>query len=127
SQKELGLFLMYCHGKEFEEISDETGIPLDIIAVTALSYDWKTKASEIRKYRNGEKIGEIARDMIETLLMATYVSMKKELAEVIAGRKDASEVWMIPKNIPGLEKLMKMVMETSKPAGVEPPKNGTVI
>ncbi|MEM4379364.1 MAG: hypothetical protein QXL01_01575 [Thermoplasmatales archaeon] len=132
SDKETGLFLLYAMGESLDSIAEQTNIPKDIIALTAVTYDWETKCLEIKKYRNGDKIGEMQKDLVNTLLAATYVTIKRELALVIAGKKDPYEVLLIPKKIEGLEKLMNMVAEINSP-GATAAKNtaqkagGTVV
>jgi len=130
AEKEAGLFLMYCMGDELDTIAEQTALPRDVVALTALTYDWQTKAQEIKKYRNGEKVGELQKDLINTILIATYASIKRELALVIAGKKEAYEVPLIPRKIEGLEKLMKMVSEINNlvtPALPSPGNGGTII
>lgn len=113
--REPGLFLMYVMGESLESIAQQTQIPSDIIALTAIKYDWENKALVVQKYRNEDKIGEMQKDLVNTLLAATYVTIKQELALVIAGKKDPYEVLLIPKKIEGLEKLMNLVSEINNP------------
>lgn len=128
SDREVGLFLMYCCGDEIDSIAEQTQLPRDVIALTALTYDWHTKALELRKYRNGDKIADLQKDLVNTLLIATYASIKQDLALVIAGKKEAHEVGLIPRKIDGLEKLLNMVSEINNPNGKVPAnKGGTVV
>lgn len=127
AEKEVGLFLLYAMGDSIDSIAEQTSLPKDVVALTAATYDWDTKCIEIKKYRNGEKIDEIQKDLINTLLMATYVSMKRELALVIAGKKDPGEVLMIPKKIDGLKSLIDLVNSVNDPDKVKIASGGTIV
>jgi hypothetical protein len=115
SEKETGLFLMYAMGDSLELIAEQTNIPKDVVALTALTYDWDTKVQDVRKFRNSDKVNEIQRELVNTLLLATYASVKKDLALVIAGKKEAREVALIPKTIDKLSQLMTLVSDINNP------------
>jgi hypothetical protein len=127
SEKETGLFLLYAMGDSIESIAEQTSLPKDVVALTAATYDWEAKCLEIKKYRSGDKLDEIQKDLINTLLMATYVSMKRELALVIAGKKDPNEVLMIPKKIDGLKSLIDLVNSVNDPEKIKIATGGTVV
>jgi hypothetical protein len=127
SDKETGLFLLYVMGDSLDTIAEQTNLPKDVVALTAAAYDWDAKCLEIKKYRNSDKLGEMQKDLINTLLTATYVSLKRDLALVIAGKKDPSEVLMIPKKIDGLKSLIDLFNFVNDPEKSNVPANATIV
>lgn len=107
--KEAGPFLLYTTGSSLEEITLKTGYPADIILLTAIYYKWEEKAKALGMSNSEGASREIQKDLLNTLLIATTLSVKRQLGEVIAGRLDPDKVPLIPKNPASLEKLMAML------------------
>lgn len=122
-EKEAGLFMLYSCGDSLDLIAIKTNIPLDVVYVTALKYSWVEKAGVL----HGD-VTAIQKSLATSLLVATYLSVQKDLADVIAGRKNADKCGLIPKNIMGLERLMAMVSEITdnKPLGKDIPGSTVV-
>ena len=114
-EREMGPFLLYSVGDSLETVAVKTNLPKDVILCTAIQYRWQEKIRYLK--RDTLNILEVQKDLANTLLVATYKSILSDLGEVIAGKKDASEVGLIPKNITTLEKLMAMVKAVNAPEG----------
>lgn len=127
ADKEAGPFLLYCCGDDIDTIAAKTNVPKDIVAVTALHYRWADKAAVLVGDKGAGGAMAIRREMANTLLIATFVAMQKQLGEVVAGRADASTCPLIPTSLGALEKLMAMVEAVNKPATAEPAKTHTTI
>ena len=108
-EKETGPFLLYCTGTDFEGIANRCSYPLEVILLTALYYRWNEKMSGLGLTSIDNAPKEIQKDLANSLLIATYLSVQKQLGDVIAGRSDADKCLLIPKNVYSLEKLMDMV------------------
>jgi len=121
--KEAGLFLLFVMGKTLQEISVECSYPLDIIILTAIYYRWHQKATALGLTDADKSVEEIQKDILKSILVATAVTTKRELGNVIAGRDKASS-GLIPKNIQGLKQLMEAI-EALNPK--VPEASGTVI
>lgn len=126
-EKEEGPFLLYCMGDDLTTIALKSNFPSDIILLTAIRYDWKSKALLLNKVR-GQTSLEIQKDLANTMLMATWVSIQRELGQVISGKLSANDSKLIPKNAKALSELMDMVNKVNgvgeKPV---PAPAGTVI
>ena len=57
-------------------------------------------------------------------MITTYLAIQEQLAEVLSGRKKASECPLIPKNIKDLERFMAMISNVYTP---EAAGNGTTV
>lgn len=112
--KEAGPFLLYSCGDDLEKIAQKTNYPLEVIQLTALRYKWPDKVVALSKEVGAIGLEGVQLEMAKNLLIATYIVMQKQLADVIAGRADARECQLLPKNIHGLEKLMNII-ENLKP------------
>ena len=118
-EKEAGPFLLYCCGDDFQTISTKTNYPVDIILLTAIYYRWPEKAKSLQKEITEQSIGELQKDIAKSMLVATYITIQKQLGDVIAGRIDPEKSGLIPKNLQGLEKLMTMVSDILNPKAKE--------
>lgn len=106
--KEEGPFLLYAMGNDFETIALKSNYPIDVIYLTAMRYDWKNKITLLSKIKDLSP-QEIQRDLANTLLMATWVSIQRELSEVISGKIEANKSKLIPKSTKALNELIDMV------------------
>lgn len=121
--KEAGPFLLYYVGSSFEEVALKTGYPVDLIYMTAMRYEWIKKSETLRRDSILSGMDLVKEDLLQSLLIATQVVVQKELADVIAGRKDAKDCALLPKNINGLKQLVEMI-DSLKPKVDDKP--GTV-
>ena len=114
-EREAGAFMLYCCGDDFESISLKTNFPLDIIYVTAAHYGWDIKAKALRSESGDFNPVNIQKNLANSLLIATYMSVQEELKDVLAGKKSASDCKLIPNNIKSLQTLMDMVSNVHNP------------
>lgn len=120
-EKEAGPFLLYIMGDSLDTIATKTSYPVDIIRITAIYYRWPDKAKAITDMAvdNGEQgdpaMKKVQKDLVNQILIATYMSMQKELGDVIAGRKKARQCRLIPNNVHSLEKLITMADTLNSP------------
>jgi hypothetical protein len=125
-EPEAGAFYYYMMGNTLEEISNKMKYPLDVVILTALYYQWPAKLKTLGELAVtnepdvDKRMEATKKELVRTLLIATNLVMQRELAEVIAGRKNAKDCALLPKNIHGLEKLVNMLTP-------EKPQAGTVI
>lgn len=121
-EKEPGPFLLFCTGDDLETISAKMNMPRDVIVATAIQYRWPEKARVLHRDKPGIVPADLQKELANTILVATVVSMQKELGEVIAGRKDAKDCPLIPSSPAALEKLMAMVTALNTPGGAAGPQ-----
>lgn len=119
--KEGSPFLLYFMGASIEEVAAKTSLPVDVILATAMKYDWLGKAQAMRRDSVLSGMELVKENILRTLLVATQVKIEKELADMFAGRPDAKESALLPKNIHGLRQLLDMVNELN-PKPKEDPK-----
>ena len=103
--KESGAFLLFCCGDDLDLISAKLSIPKDVILATAIQYRWPDKASVLKSTTPID----LQKDLVNTILVATVMSVNRDLADVISGKKDASDCPLIPSSPQALEKLINMV------------------
>jgi hypothetical protein len=113
--KESGCFLLYACGSSYEEIAVKTSYPVDIIMLTAIYYRWYEKVVALGIIDTKNSTSELQKDLLSTLLVATSVSIKKQLGDVIAGRADPKFCPLIPKTPQALKQLMDMINEMNAP------------
>lgn len=119
-EREAGPFLLYCCGDDLQTIATKTSWPLDVVLLTAIHYKWPEKAKSLQRDLTSKNIADLQKDITKMLLVATYITMQKELGDVISGRMDGSKSGLVPKNLQGLEKLMTMINDTLNPQPKEP-------
>lgn len=128
-EREMGVFLLYSIGDDLETIAVKTNLPRDIILATAIHYRWPEKV----KYLQKDALNPVflQKELANTLLVATYQAMIRDLGQVIAGTKESKEVGLIPKNMAALQNLMDMVSKLntipSEPVPQAPGQSTTVI
>jgi len=125
--KEQGLFLLYCSGYDIDAITVKTNWPKDVILITAIHYRWVDKAKLLAQTQNITNMPLfLQKELVNSILIATFVSYQKELGEVIAGKKQAKDCALIPSSQGSLEKLINLVSAVN---GATPPadKNTTVV
>ncbi len=108
SEKEPGPFMLYCLGNDLNDIASKTGYPVEVITLTAIYYKWNQKIELFNKVKD-KTPSDIQKDLVNSLLVATYVGISRELGEVIAGKRSAADCKLIPKEIKDLEKLVALV------------------
>ena len=123
--KEAGLFLLYVMGKTLQEIAAETSFPVDVVFLTAINYRWNQKAAALGLVDANKSTEEIQKDLLKSILVATAVTTKKALGDVIAGRADGNKSGLIPKNAQALKQLIDMIASFNPK--VEPVNNGTTV
>lgn len=128
-ERESGPFMLYCCGDDLDAISLKTNFPKEILYVTAVHYDWPAKSQSLRGDSKDFNPLNIQRDLAHSLLVATYMAAKEQLADVLAGRKKPSQCPLLPSNMHSLEKLMNMITEMNVPANGDNsiPQGGTVV
>lgn len=124
--KEEGPFLLYAMGNDFETIALKTNYPIDIIYLTAIRYDWLGKATLINKVKNLSP-AEIQKDIANTLLIATWVSIQRELGEVMSGKKAAKDSKLIPQSTKSLSELIDMVNKVNGLSEVKAGAGSTIV
>lgn len=112
-EKESGPFLLYAVGDSISTIAVKTNLPKDVILLTAIYYRWSEKVKFLQK--DGLDPEFLQKELANTLLVATYKSMIDDLGQVIAGKKMAKDVGLIPKNMAALNALMEMVSKINAP------------
>ena len=123
-EREAGAFMLYCIGNDFADISLKTNFPVDVLYVTAAHYDWIGKSAALRNKLGDFNPLHIQKDLTNSLMITTYLAIQEQLAEVLSGRKKASECPLIPKNIKDLERFMAMISNVYTP---ETTGNGTTV
>lgn len=129
--KEGGPFMLYIMGDSIDTIATKTSYPIEIIQLTAIYYRWPQKAKSIHDMSvdNGDgdpAMKKVQKDLVNQILIATYMATQKELGDVIAGRKDPRRCRLLPNNIHSLEKLINMANLANSPA-VQEVKANTII
>lgn len=124
-EREEGPFLLFCCGDDLHTIATKTGFPVDVIYMTAESYEWERKAAAIRSETGNFDPIKIQKELSKNLLIATHMAVQAQLKDVLAGRKSAAECPLIPKNIMALKQLMEMVSSLQNPE--EKGSNSTVV
>jgi hypothetical protein len=125
--KESGPFLLFCCGDDFDTIATKMNLPRDVIVATAIQYRWPDKARMLNRTDSGIVPGDLQKELVNTILVATIVAMQRDLGEVIAGRKEAKDCPLIPSSPQALQKLMEMVTSLNNPTPADPMKPQTVI
>lgn len=126
--KEPGPFLLFCCGDDFDTIATKMNLPRDVIVATAIQYRWPDKARTLNRTDAGIVPGDLQKELVNTILVATIVAMQRDLGEVIAGRKEAKDCPLIPSSPQALQKLMEMVTALNNPAAApDPLKPQTVV
>lgn len=120
--REPGLFMLFCTGQSFESIALQTNLPIEVIYLTAMHYRWMEKSAILRK-----DAAAIQKDIVNGMLVATTMAVKEELQDIIAGRKSARSSSLIPKNVSGIDALIKLSNTVNGIVTAETPKSGTVI
>lgn len=113
-EREMGPFLLYAVGDSLDTIALKTNLPKDVILATAIQYRWPEKAKMLR--RDTLNPDFLQKELANTLLVATYKALMDDLGAVIAGKKSAKEVGLIPKNMAALQNLMDLVSKLNAPA-----------
>jgi hypothetical protein len=123
-EKEPGPFLLWCCGDSLDAISAKMNLPMDVIVATAIQYKWAEKSRILHRDKAGIVPADLQKELVNTILVATVMSMQRQLGDVIAGRIDASECALIPSSPQALQKLMEMIsaLNGSAPAPVEQPR-----
>jgi hypothetical protein len=125
--KEQGLFLLYASGYDIDAIAAKTNWPKDVIMVTAINYKWATKARILITQGNVTNMPLfLQKELVNSVLIATFVSYQKELGEVIAGKRQAKDCALIPSSQGSLEKLINLVSSVNG-AAPPPDKPTTVV
>jgi hypothetical protein len=114
-EKEAAPFLFYCLGDDFKKIALKANYPIEVIMLTAMYYKWPEKKEVLQKAHVDMVPREIQKDITNSLLVATYMTVQRQLADVMANRKKAEDCPLIPNNMLALEKLMMMIEQLGKP------------
>jgi hypothetical protein len=122
--RESAPFLLYCCGDDLELIAAKMTLPRDVITATAIQYRWPEKAKLMRKDGNAAVPNDLQKDLVNSILVATFVAMQRELSEVVSGKRLAKDCALIPSSPAALEKLMNMITTLNTP--VLPGKGGPV-
>lgn len=121
---ELGPYLFFLMGETIQEISDKTGLPKEILALSARKHNWAERREKFTG--NGRTVPqEMQRQMANSLLVATFMAVSEEVKGVMSGEIHPSQAKFIPKNLNGLQTLVQMVTAIS--SAEEPKKGSTVI
>lgn len=127
--RESAPFLLYCCGDDLEMIAAKMTLPKDVITATAIQYRWPEKAKLMRKDGNAAVPNDLQKDLVNSILVATFVAMQRELSEVVSGKRLAKDCALIPSSPAALEKLMNMIsaLNAPPPAPPVPAAGSTVI
>jgi hypothetical protein len=114
ADKEPSLFILYCAGNTLEQVALKTSVPLDLVYLTSITYDWEKKRKLVGMSNAEDAALLLNRDFVNTLLAATYASMSRKLGEVLAGKAGPESVPLIPRKMSDVEKLVNIVLEVNK-------------
>jgi hypothetical protein len=124
--KEAGAFMLYCIGNTFEEIAIKLTLPLDLILTTAIQYSWFEKTRLLKKSPDTASV-EMQKDLVNSILVATVISMQRSLGEVISGKLDAKDCPLIPNSPAALEKLLTMSANLNAPPSADKGSTQTTV
>jgi len=129
SDKETGPFMLFLLGDDLDAIANKTNLPRDIIAVTANHYRWQEKRDALALNQTNTIIRDVERNLLNNILMATFVSALKQVGDVAAGRIDAKDCPLIPNSMQGLQRLLEMVEKANGliATNEQPPAGGTTV
>ena len=119
-EKEPLLLNWFLLGKGTKDISDLTLIPESIVILTRLRYGWDEKRESLK---NAGEIhhSRLLQDTTNTLFALTMLSIQKDFADVMSGKKDPRSLPYIPKNISQMKDLQEMVNEVNSTGEVPVP------
>jgi hypothetical protein len=124
--KESGAFMLYCIGNNFEEISIKLNLPLDVIITTAIQYSWFNKTKILKKSPDTASV-DMQKDLVNSILVATVISMQRTIGEVISGKADPKDCPLIPNSVASLEKLMNLMAMLNAPQSTDKGTNQTTV
>lgn len=129
NDREFGPFLLFALGDSIDEVAAKTGIPVDVVYLTAISYRWMEKREELARKGNVQLIMALQRQLVNNLLVATQASVLKQVGEVMSGKLAPEKCSLIPRSLHGLKALMEMVSDINNlvAANEAAPNNTTVI
>jgi len=116
AEKEMGPFLLYACGDSLQAISIKTGIPLDILRLTAMNYHWVEKMGSLGIATQERGVEWVSRDLANTFLVASSIVIKRKLGELIAGKTASDTSKLIPGDIYALDKMLRLIHELYKTA-----------
>lgn len=114
-EKEVGPFMLYLLGRDHDSIAVECGIPRDIVLATAVHYRWREKRIAIVEVgKESELIKEVEKNLINSLLLATWRLAMQEVGQVMSGKLPAAACRFVPHSMQGLEKLLAIAERVNK-------------
>lgn len=132
-EKEVGPFMLYLLGDDIESVAVKCGYPKDIVLATAVHYRWRDKREAlIQKGKESEMVKEIEKNLVNSLLLASWRSISAEVGAVMSGKLDPGKSKFVPQSIAALERLLAMAERVNKlvvtDAGATPEqKPGTTV
>jgi hypothetical protein len=113
SDREIGPFLLYVIGDTIEEVATKTGIPVDVVYLTAIAFRWEEKRAALAKQGNVAVVTALQKQLVNNLLIATQASILRQVGEVMSGRLPPEKCSLIPRSLQGLKTLLEMVKEVN--------------
>lgn len=112
-EKEVGPFLLFVLGDSVEDVANKTGTPKDVMYLTYLKYNWEGKRAELNKQGQVAVISALQKQAINYLLVATNVSITRQVALVMSGALPAEKCSLIPRSLHGLKLLLELAKEVN--------------
>ena len=113
-EKEVGPFLLFVLGDSVEEVANKTGTPKDVMYLTYLKYNWEEKRAELNKQGQVAVISALQKQAINYLLVATNLSITRQVAQVMSGALPAEKCSLIPRSLHGLKLLLELAKEVNQ-------------
>lgn len=114
-EKEIGPFMLYLLGDEHEVVAQKCAYPKDVILATAIHYKWREKRMAlIEKGRESEMIKEVEKNLVNSLLLATWRAITAEVGAVMAGKPIPGGTKFVPQSMQALERLLNMAERVNK-------------
>lgn len=126
-EKEVGPFLLFVLGDSVEEVASKTGTPKDVMYLTYLKYNWEEKRDELNKHGQVAVISALQKQAINYLLVATNLSITRQVAQVMSGALPPEKCPLIPRSLHGLKLLLELAKEVNNMSPEKAPNTTNVI
>ncbi len=107
ADREAGVFLLYLLGDDIESVSFKSGIPKDMIIATADRYEWEKKKL-LFEGKESDTVKGLQKNIASMILASTYVAVKKEMEQVLAGTMEPKDSTFIPSTLAGIQRLVEL-------------------
>lgn len=112
-ERETASFALYLTGLSIHCIAEETGIPKEVLAVTARHRNWIGRRKAFA--RDSEDIGsEMYRRFVNTVYAIASFGAQRELRMVLRGERDPAQCRFIPKTLDGMKEAFEEYQRVNK-------------